>query len=174
MGKCAQQCVWFAPCLAGGRRSAPCAAFVHSFSSSFVVLCALFASCAISTTGCSSATSSSSNAAAGDEQDQTSDAATLRLTSDFQTAVTGEAAAGKGIRVEYALERLPQCRGNVGGGGPAWNVTGFYIETAGAPQTFEVSALTPDGKDRVAKAARTVPSVGGDVAMWFQVSSAFG
>jgi hypothetical protein len=129
----------------------------------------LFAS---SATGCSSEASSSANAAAGDEQDQTSDAAPLRLTGDFQTAVTGEAAAGKGIRVEYALERLPRCRGNVGGGGPGWNATGFYSENGGAPKTFEVSALTPDGKDRVAKAARIVPSAGGDVAIWFQVSSA--
>jgi hypothetical protein len=114
-------------------------------------------------------------AASGDEQEQTSDAATLRLTSDFQTAFTGEAAAAKGIRVEYALERLRQCRGNVGGGGGlGWNVTGFYSENGGTPKSFEVSALTPDGKDRIAKAARIVPSGGGDVAIWFQVSSAFG
>jgi hypothetical protein len=132
---------------------------------------ALFASSAI---GCSAESSSVGNAASGEEQDQTSDAATIKLTSDFQSTVIGEAAAGKGIRVEYALERLPQCRGNVGGGGPGWNVTGFYSENGGAPKTFEVSALTPDGKDRVAKAARIVPSAGGDVAIWFQIASAFG
>ena len=55
-----------------------------------------------------------------------------------------------------------------------WNVTGFYSENGGAAKTFEVSALTPDGKDRVAKAARIVPAQGGDVAIWFQIASAFG
>ena len=59
-------------------------------------------------------------------------------------------------------------------GCPGWNVTGFYSENGGAAKTFEISALTPDGKDRVAKAARIVPSQGGDVAIWFQSSSAFG
>jgi hypothetical protein len=85
-----------------------------------------------------------------------------------------QAAAGKGLRVEYALERLPQCRGNVGGGGPGWNVTGFYSENGGVAKTFEVSALTPDGKDRVAKPAHLVPAQGGDIAIWFQVTSVFG
>jgi hypothetical protein len=137
-----------------------------------VAAAALFASSAI---GCSSESSSAAgNAASGDEQDQTSDAATIKLTADFQTSIVGEAAAGKGLRVEYALERLPQCRGNVGGGGPGWNITGFYSENGGIPKTFEVSALTPDGKDRVAKAAHVVPAQGGDVAIWFQISSAFG
>ena len=142
---------------------------VRSFASlSFVVLAALASGCA------SESSSSAGNAASGDEQDQTSDAATLKLTADFHTTVIGEAAAGKGLRVEYALERLPQCRGNVGGGGPGWNVTGFFSENGGTAKTFEVSALTPDGKDRVAKAARIVPSAGGDIAIWFQVTSAFG
>src|SRR4051812_25817096 len=79
-------------------------------------------------------------AATGDEQDLTTDSATLKLTADFQTRLEGEAVAGKGIRVEYALERLPQCRGNVGGGGPAWNITGFFSENGGAAKMFEVSA----------------------------------
>jgi Family of unknown function (DUF6209) len=121
--------------------------------------------------GCSADTSSPQT---GDEQDVTADAATLKLTKDFQTNVVGEPVAGKGLRVEYALERLPDCRGNVGGGGPGWNVTGFYSENGSPAKTFEVSALTPDGKDRVAKAGRIVPSAGGDLAIWFQVSSTFG
>lgn len=124
--------------------------------------------------GCSAETSPDGAATPGEEQDVTSDAATLELTSAFETIVTGEATAGKGIRVEYALERLPQCRGNVGGGGPGWNITGYYSENGGAAKTFEVSALAPDGKDRVAKSARIVPAQGGDVAIWFQVSSRWG
>lgn len=124
--------------------------------------------------GCSAESSAPGTAMAGAEQDVTSDAVTIKLTADFKTTVTGEAVEGKGVRIEYALERLPKCRGNVGGGGPGWNITGFYSENGSAAKTFEVSALTPDGKDRVAKAARIVPSQGGDLAIWFQVSSAFG
>jgi hypothetical protein len=127
-------------------------------------------------TGCSAQSSEPGGdlQAPGAEQDVTADAATLKLGSDFTTNLTGEATAGKGLRVEYALERLPQCRGNVGGGGPGWNVTGFYSENGGAAKTFEVSALTADGKDRVSKSARIVPSQGGDIAIWFQIASAFG
>jgi hypothetical protein len=125
--------------------------------------------------GCSAeSVADDGQAAASDTQDVTSDAATLNLAPDFTTRVTGEAIAGKGVRVEYALERLPQCRGNLGGGGPGWNITGFYSENGGSPKTFEVSALTPDGKDRVAKAARIVPTQGGDLSIWFQVVSRFG
>jgi hypothetical protein len=124
--------------------------------------------------GCAAPSSSIDEAATpGDEQDVTS-AATIKLTSDFKTLVTGEATSGKAVRVEYALERLPQCRGNVGGGGPGWSVTGYYSENGSAAKSFEVSTLTPDGKDRVAKAAQIVPAQGGDLAIWFQVSSRFG
>ena len=144
---------------------------MHPARSSLFVLATTFLTALAS--ACS-APSDDRAATPGTEQDVTADAATLELGSDFSTNLTGEAAAGKGLRVEYALERLPQCRGNVGGGGPGWNVTGFYSENGGAAKTFEVSVLTPDGKDRVAKAARIVPSQGGDVAIWFQIASAFG
>jgi len=141
---------------------------------SSVVVAAVASFLAAVATGCSAQDAAADGATPGAEQDYTSDAATLKLGADFTTSITGEAVAGKGLRVEYALERLPKCRGNVGGGGPGWNVTGFYSENGGAAKTFEVSALTPDGKDRVAKAARIVPSQGGDVAIWFQIASAFG
>lgn len=138
-------------------------------------LALLLALSASSLLGCSADTSSPGTATPGEEQDVTADAATLKLTKDFQTNVVGEPVAGKGLRVEYALERLPSCRGNVGGGGgPAWNVTGFYSENGGEAMMFEVSTLSADGKDRVAKAGRIVPVAGGDLAIWFQVSSGFG
>jgi hypothetical protein len=126
---------------------------------------------ALMTSACSVAATSPE---AGDEADITADAATLKLTRDYRTTLVGAPAVGKGIVIEYALERLPQCRGNVGGGGPGWNVTGYYSENGGAARAFEVTTLTPDGKDRVAKAGRIVPAAGGDVAIWFQVASRFG
>jgi hypothetical protein len=110
---------------------------------------------------------------AGDEANVTSEA-TLTLTKDFKTSLSGTPRAGGALRVDYALERLPQCRGNVGGGGPAWNITGFYSENGSAAKTFAVTDLSSDGKDRVASPARIELSQGGDLALWFQVSSAFG
>ncbi len=107
------------------------------------------------------------------EADNTSDA-TLVLTSDFQSALSGRARAGGALRVEYSLDRLPQCRGNLGGGAPAWNITGYYSENGAPAKTFEVSELTPDGKDRVAKPARIPLAHGGDLALWFQVSNRWG
>jgi len=136
--------------------------------SAFVLLAAM-----ITTMGCSAETASNDSATGGDEQDVTAEA-TLKFTSDFKTSTVGTPTQGKGVRVEYALDRLPQCRGNVGGGGPGWNITGYYSENGGAAKIFEVTALSPDGKDRIAKPATIVPSQGGDLAVWFQVSSRFG
>lgn len=100
--------------------------------------------------------------------------ATLKLTSDHRMSVVGKPKAGGGIVIEYALDRLPQCRGNIGGGGPAWNISGFYSEGGGEAKAFEVSVLSEDGKDRVAKAARIPLTKGGDLAVWFQVWSRWG
>ena len=121
--------------------------------------------------GCSA--EAAPDATAGEEADVTAEA-TLKLTADFAAKTVGTPTAGKGLRIEYALERLPQCRGNVGGGGPGWNITGYFSENGSAPKTFEVSALSSDGRDRVAKPAVITPSQGGDLAVWFQVSSRWG
>lgn len=140
-------------------------------SSLKVALLSLSSTVAVLAMGCSA--EPAPDAAAGDEADVTA-AATLTLGADFQSKTEGTPTAGKGLRIEYALERLPQCRGNVGGGGPGWNITGYYSENGSAPKTFEVSALSSDGKDRVAKPATITPSQGGDLAVWFQVSSRWG
>lgn len=123
--------------------------------------------------GCSAETASSSGAVAGDEAEVNA-SATLKLTADFQTELVGRPTAGKGLRIEYALERLPQCRGNVGGGGPGWTITGYYSENGGPAKTFDPTKLSEDGKDRIAKPAVITLGQGGDLALWFQVSSRFG
>lgn len=117
--------------------------------------------------------SEASSAVEGDEADYTDDARIV-FTSDYQMHLTGTPRAGKGLLVEYALERLPQCRGNLGGGAPAWNITGYYSVSGGPAKIFEVSALSEDGKDRVAKPARIALESGGDLAFWFQVHNRWG
>ena len=121
--------------------------------------------------GCSAETASSDPAS--DDSEVQSDA-TIKLTSDFKMQVVGRPTAGKGLRIEYALDRLPQCRGNVGGGGPGWSITGYYSENGGPAKTFDPTTLSEDGKDRVAKPATIALKQGGDLALWFTVSSRWG
>ena len=123
--------------------------------------------------GCSTESETTAPDTASDAPEVQSDA-TIKLTADYKMQVTGRPTAGKGLRVEYALERLPQCRGNVGGGGPGWTITGYYSENGGAAKTFDPTALSPDGKDRVAKPATIALKQGGDLALWFEVTSRFG
>jgi len=122
---------------------------------------------------CACGSGSSDDAATGDDANQT-EGASIQFLSGFSTRVSGSLAARKPVRIEYALDRLPDCRGNVGGGGPGWSITGYASENGGKPTTFEVTSLSDDGKDRVAKPATITPSQGGDIAVWFEVTSAFG
>jgi hypothetical protein len=131
----------------------------------------LFA-CSLAAAACGGS-SSDWEAVTGDDANQTA-AATVTFASGFETHLEGTPAAGKRLRVEYALDRLPQCRGNVGGGGPGWNIGGFYSENGGEAKSFEVTALSSDGRDRVSKPASILLTQGGDVAIWFEVTSAFG
>lgn len=115
-------------------------------------------------------------ATTGDEaevNDQGQVAATYTLTKDFQESLAGSAKAGSAIEIKYSLERLPQCRGNKMGR-PGWNIAGFYSLNGAAAQSFEVTKLTADGADREAATARITPLEGGDLAIWFQVTSVFG
>lgn len=127
--------------------------------------------CVLALVGCGA--SASDGAVTGDDANQI-EGATISFRSGFHTDVSGALAARKPVRIEYALDRLPQCRGNVGGGGPGWDITGYYSANGGAARSFDVTALTPDGKDRVATPATITLDQGGDVAIWFQVTSAFG
>lgn len=111
--------------------------------------------------------------AASAEAEQNGDA-TVSFLSGYRQETSGALRAGRGLVVRYALDRLPQCRGALGGGAPAWNVTGHYAENGGPEKTFEVTELSADGRDRVSKPARIALSQGGDVALWFTVSNRWG
>lgn len=127
--------------------------------------------CALVLAGCG--TGSSDASVTGDDANQT-EGGSIDFASGYSSHVSGAIAAKKAIKVTYALDRLPQCRGNIGGGGPGWNITGHYAVNGGAAQSFEVTTLSPDGKDRVTKPASITLDQGGDVAFWFEVTSAFG
>src|SRR5687768_14546049 len=89
----------------------------------------------------------------------------LRFADDFSEELHGAVRPGDSLRVSYALDRLPGCRGT-SGGRPQWNITGFYSVDGGQPRTFEVSRVEGDGRVPV-DAVVTVPQ-GRDLAFWFQ------
>ncbi|MBX3232349.1 MAG: hypothetical protein KIT84_22250 [Labilithrix sp.] len=130
----------------------------------------LFSALAAFAVACS--VESADDAAAGAEAEVNS-AATYTLTKDFDETLSGTAKSGSPIEIRYALERLPQCRGNQGGR-PGWNIAGFYSLNGAPAKSFEVTKLTADGADREAAAASITPLEGGDLAIWFQVTSVFG
>lgn len=125
----------------------------------------------LGTLGCSGA-DSSDGAARGDEQEVVA-AASVDFLPGMPAKLSGQPSAGKAIAISYSLERLPQCRANVGGN-PGWTITGFYAENGGPPRSFEVTRVTSDGKERVARPAKITPVSGGDIALWFQVTNRFG
>lgn len=126
-----------------------------------------------SLTAISGCAASDEPSSAVDTQDVTQ-SATIRFASGFTTNQTGTARAGTNVRVEYALDRLPDCRGDLPGGAAGWNVTGHVSENGGPARTFEVSSVAPDGKARVAKPALVPITQGGRAAFWFQVHNRWG
>lgn len=121
--------------------------------------------------GCSSGGDEAESAGSAQE---IASAAKVTFSANFETKISGTVTAGRPLVIDYALERLTQCRGNVGGGGPGWNIGGFYSENGGEPKAFEVTTVSEDGLDRVAKSAKITPSTGGDLAIWFQNTSRWG
>lgn len=133
----------------------------------------LFLALASFATAC--AASPADDAASSGDQAATSGAhATFALSSDHNQALSGAAQRGAPIEIDYALDRLPQCRGNVGGGGPGWDITGFWSQNGEPAKSFAVTKLSADGTDRVSAPAIITPTEGGDIALWFQVTSVFG
>jgi len=130
----------------------------------------LFAALATFAVACS--TQTGDDATTGDEAEVNS-AASYTLSKDFKESLNGTAKSGSAIEINYALDRLPQCRGNQGGR-PGWNIAGFYSLNGAAAKSFEVTKLSADGSDRESATARITPLEGGDLAIWFQVTSVFG
>ena len=116
---------------------------------------------------------SGDEAVQGDEAEVQGGGASYALTADGQEKLTGTASAGKPITISYDLDRLKSCRGNQGGN-PGWNIFGYYSVNGSAAKSFEVTKLSSDGSDRVSAPATITPLEGGDLAIWFQVTSVFG
>lgn len=126
---------------------------------------------AFAATACSA--QSSDAVTAGDEAEVNAATTKIVFAKDKALEQSGSVAVGQSFEIDYDLSRLPACRGN-SGGGPGWNIYGWYQENNDAPHSFEVTKLSADGTDRVSKPATIKPSQGGKIQIWFQVTSVFG
>lgn len=98
-------------------------------------------------------------------------AATVRFNADWTMNVEGDLSTAKAINVEYALERLPNCRAHYHGQ-PAWDILA-YARFDGGP-TQNVTVTRGFGNDRAAvPGAFAVPAGAREMELWFFASDAF-
>jgi hypothetical protein len=85
---------------------------------------------------------------------------------------SGALESGGKVRIDYDADRMPACRGDVGGG-PGWTVTGFYRVNGGETRTFTAAGHSPTGQpDDVI--ALPPAAAGADLETWFQNTSRWG
>lgn len=119
-----------------------------------------------------SADGDQSGAAGVDEVNATS---TISFKAEgFKVETTGKLAAGGKVLIQYDPARLPGCRGNVGGGGPGWSISGYASFNGQPATTFEVTKLNATRTDREPAPYELKLPEGGDLAIWFHVASRWG
>lgn len=97
--------------------------------------------------------------------------AALHFNADSVTT-EGTLTTGRKLLVDYAVDRMPTCRGNVGGGGPGWSVTAFLRVNGGPISSFAVAGLLPGGPENTVNLPAKIGS--SDVELWFQNTSMWG
>ena len=122
------------------------------------------------TTGPSATTTSDLGAAA--DAGATAKGPTITFAANWTQTVSGSLVAGQPITLAYDASRLPSCRGNTDSGGPGWTITAFYMLN-GDFQGGNVAVAGQGLSNGPNPPVFTVPD-GGDLAVWFQVTSVFG
>jgi uncharacterized protein YodC (DUF2158 family) len=96
--------------------------------------------------------------------------ALLTFGADGTPKLSGKLARGGELRIDYAPERLTDCRVEQGGG-PAWTITGYYSIGGSEAQTFYVAGFSPTS-------TVTTPLISldrsGELEIWFQNTSRWG
>lgn len=77
---------------------------------------------------------------------------------------------GGQVQVAYDASRLPDCRGDLNGH-PGWSITGYYSLNGGPVGSFEAGGYSPSGGTQ--QPIINLPEQG-DLAIWFQVTNAWG
>jgi hypothetical protein len=100
--------------------------------------------------------------------------ATIRFERDWQVLQTGTLFSGSRAHIVYDEERLATCRGFISEGRPGWGVTAHWSLNGGPAGSAVIAGLDPNGS-RVATGEIDVELEGaGDLAVWFEATSAWG
>lgn len=111
-----------------------------------------------------------------DESELREASATLRLSGDFTSTLTGSARAGSDLAIVYDLARAPKldrnCVRTANGGGRGWALTGHYQRNGGEVAHVDLSSKMPSNGDATGTVDGRIPlTEGGDLAVWFEVTS---
>lgn len=97
--------------------------------------------------------------------------ATLSFGADWRVEAAGSLTRGARVAVTYDVSRLPDCRGDLAGGKPGWNITGF-AKQGSKVQSFHVAGYSPTGES--AETPSFVVDRAGPLEVWFQSNSRWG
>lgn len=125
-----------------------------------------------SVVGCAAETATTT----ADESELREVSATLKLAGDFTSSVSGSARAGSDLAVIYDLSRAPKldknCVRTANGGGRGWALTGKYQRNGGDVGSVDFTSKMPQNGDATGTVEARIPlSEGGDLAVWFEVTS---
>ncbi|HUS30925.1 MAG TPA: DUF6209 family protein [Kofleriaceae bacterium] len=97
---------------------------------------------------------------------------TLTFGKDWSEKVTGTLLAGSPVRINYALDRLQECRGSTNGS-EVWGASGYASFDGKAPVTFGVSQLVGDVV-KPSAAELEIPAGTHSVELWFASNNIWG
>lgn len=97
--------------------------------------------------------------------------AVLSFSAAGAVELTGDLAGGGEVVVHYEPDRLPDCRATQGGV-PQWGMSGFAQVDDGPVRSFAITQV--EGDDRVPSDPLVAIDPGGELALWFEVTSVFG
>jgi hypothetical protein len=98
-------------------------------------------------------------------------APTLTFNADWSVVQSGALVEGDTITVAYDNNRLPQCRGTLNDGRPAWSITGSYQSNGGAVTDYLIAGYSPTNSP---PSPYITQAPAGDLALWFRNGSIFG
>jgi hypothetical protein len=101
-----------------------------------------------------------------------SDGPTLTFAADFTQSASGPLVAGGTMQIDYALDRLTDCRAQ-SNGSDQWGVAGWAQFDGGTPVTFAVSRIS-GGTTVPVLASVDIPRGAHHVAMWFTETNVYG
>lgn len=88
-------------------------------------------------------------------------------------SVTGTPTEGGTLELTYDDGRLPQCRGTLNDGRPAWSITGYASVNGGPATSFPVAGFSPSGQPLPGSTTLQL-SEQGELQVWFHISNVWG